>query len=143
MVGRVRRERVRRFAPDGVFEDLGEPEDWSVTHQKPALAHRGAGELSQALHCIDIGRTTGTVVGGTAPPPAPASHAARPSTTGGTHALCLGVPDEAIVVEAEAVNTGQNIGFSRELLAEAGIAVESVLLISKPYMQRRVGRVGD
>lgn len=43
------------------FEDLGEPEDWSVAHQKLALAHRGAGELSQALHCIDIARTTGAV----------------------------------------------------------------------------------
>lgn len=43
------------------FEDLGEPEDWSVVHQKLALAHRGAGDLTQALHHIDIARTTGTV----------------------------------------------------------------------------------
>lgn len=43
------------------FEDLGEPEDWSVAHQKLALAHRGAGDLKQALHYIDIARTTGTV----------------------------------------------------------------------------------
>ncbi|MFE2583754.1 helix-turn-helix domain-containing protein [Streptomyces sp. NPDC059378] len=43
------------------FEDLGEPEDWSVAHQKLALASRGAGELKQALHYIDIARTTGTV----------------------------------------------------------------------------------
>ncbi|MFH9672504.1 helix-turn-helix domain-containing protein [Streptomyces sp. NPDC017405] len=43
------------------FEDLGEPEDWSVAHQKLALAHRGAGDLTQALHHIDIARTTGTV----------------------------------------------------------------------------------
>ncbi|MDQ0941544.1 tetratricopeptide (TPR) repeat protein [Streptomyces sp. V1I1] len=41
------------------FEDLGEPEDWSVAHQKLALAHRGAGDLKQALHYIDIARTTG------------------------------------------------------------------------------------
>ncbi|MGV9497697.1 helix-turn-helix domain-containing protein [Streptomyces sp. NPDC003642] len=40
------------------FERLGEPEDWSVAHQKLALAHRGAGDLDQALHCIDIARTT-------------------------------------------------------------------------------------
>jgi tetratricopeptide (TPR) repeat protein len=44
-----------------LFEDLGEPEDWSVAHQKLALAHRGAGDLRQALHHIDIARTTGTV----------------------------------------------------------------------------------
>lgn len=43
------------------FEDLGEPEDWSVAHQKLALAHRGAGDLTQALHYIDVARTTGTV----------------------------------------------------------------------------------
>jgi tetratricopeptide (TPR) repeat protein len=43
------------------FEKLGEPEDWSVAHQKLALAHRGVGDLKQALHYIDIARTTGTV----------------------------------------------------------------------------------
>ncbi|KUN29221.1 hypothetical protein AQJ23_00020 [Streptomyces antibioticus] len=53
------------------------------------------------------------------------------------HALALGVPDEAILVEPKAGNTGQNITFSRELLAQAGIEAESLLLISKPYMERR------
>jgi uncharacterized SAM-binding protein YcdF (DUF218 family) len=53
------------------------------------------------------------------------------------HALSLGVPGEAILVEPNAANTGQNITFSRELLAEAGVQVESLLLISKPYMERR------
>ncbi|QTU47440.1 hypothetical protein F3K20_23805 [Streptomyces scabiei] len=43
------------------FEELGEPEDWSVAHQKLALAHRGAGDLKEALHHIAIARTTGTV----------------------------------------------------------------------------------
>ncbi|MEU6222533.1 YdcF family protein [Streptomyces sp. NPDC047042] len=53
------------------------------------------------------------------------------------HALSRGVPDEAILVEPKAANTGQNIVLSRALLAEAGVAVESLLLISKPYMERR------
>lgn len=53
------------------------------------------------------------------------------------HALGLGVPDEAILVEPRAANTGQNITFSRELLAQAGVEVGSLLLISKPYMERR------
>lgn len=53
------------------------------------------------------------------------------------HALSQGVPDDAILVEPKAANTGQNITFSRELLAEAGVEVESLLLISKPYMERR------
>ncbi|MFH8411443.1 hypothetical protein ACH4FX_42815 [Streptomyces sp. NPDC018019] len=42
------------------FEDLEEPDDWSVAHQKLALAHRGVGDLTQALHFIDIARRTGT-----------------------------------------------------------------------------------
>ena len=53
------------------------------------------------------------------------------------HALGLGVPDEAILVEPKAANTGQNVTLSRELLREAGVEVESLLLISKPYMERR------
>jgi transcriptional regulator with XRE-family HTH domain len=42
------------------FEDLAEPEDWSVAHQKIALAHRGAGDLSSALHFITVARGTAT-----------------------------------------------------------------------------------
>ncbi|MGW3953080.1 helix-turn-helix domain-containing protein [Streptomyces sp. NPDC004752] len=42
------------------FEDLTEPDDWSVAHQKLALARRGAGDLSQVLHFIDIARSSGT-----------------------------------------------------------------------------------
>lgn len=41
------------------FEDLEEAEDWSVAQQKLALAHRGAGELDQALHYIEIARDSG------------------------------------------------------------------------------------
>jgi uncharacterized SAM-binding protein YcdF (DUF218 family) len=53
------------------------------------------------------------------------------------HALALGVPDEAILLEPKASNTGENIAFSREKLAEAGVEARSLLLISKPYMERR------
>jgi uncharacterized SAM-binding protein YcdF (DUF218 family) len=53
------------------------------------------------------------------------------------HAMELGVPDSAVLVEPRAANTGQNIEFTRELLADHGVAVDSVLLISKPYMERR------
>lgn len=41
------------------FEDLTEPDDWSVAHQKLALARRGAGDLDQALRFIDVARTSG------------------------------------------------------------------------------------
>jgi uncharacterized SAM-binding protein YcdF (DUF218 family) len=53
------------------------------------------------------------------------------------HALAVGVPDTAILVEPDATNTEQNIVFSRRLLADAGIIVRSVILIAMPYMQRR------
>lgn len=53
------------------------------------------------------------------------------------HALSLGVPDSAILLETRARNTGENILFSREVLAAAGIAPASVLLVSMPYMERR------
>ncbi|HZF91945.1 YdcF family protein [Streptomyces sp.] len=53
------------------------------------------------------------------------------------HALELGVPDLAILVEPRARNTGENIRFSKAVIEEAGVDVSSVLLISKPYEERR------
>jgi uncharacterized SAM-binding protein YcdF (DUF218 family) len=53
------------------------------------------------------------------------------------HAIGLGVPESAIIIEPEATNTGQNIDYSRRALATAGIVVTSVMLISIPYMERR------
>jgi uncharacterized SAM-binding protein YcdF (DUF218 family) len=52
-------------------------------------------------------------------------------------AVELGVPDDAILVEPRARNTGENIRFSRALLEEQGVPVSSVLLVSKPYEERR------
>jgi len=53
------------------------------------------------------------------------------------HALELGVPDDAILVEPEARNTGDNITLTRALLDSRGVEVGSVVLISRPYQQRR------
>jgi uncharacterized SAM-binding protein YcdF (DUF218 family) len=52
-------------------------------------------------------------------------------------ALELGVPGSAVLVEPRARNTGENIRFSRELLEGTGVEVSSVLLVSKPYEERR------
>jgi uncharacterized SAM-binding protein YcdF (DUF218 family) len=52
-------------------------------------------------------------------------------------ALELGVPADDILVEPNARNTGENIRLSRALLEERGVDVSSVLLISKPYEERR------
>lgn len=53
------------------------------------------------------------------------------------HAIDLGVPAEAILLEPHATNTGQNITLARETLAAAGVHPTTVLLVSKPYMERR------
>ncbi|MEE1788948.1 YdcF family protein [Streptomyces sp. SP17BM10] len=52
-------------------------------------------------------------------------------------ALELGVPASAVMVEPRARNTGENIRYSRELLEQGGVDVSSVLLVSKPYEERR------
>ncbi|MFD9464853.1 YdcF family protein [Streptomyces sp. NPDC060027] len=52
-------------------------------------------------------------------------------------AIELGVPADAILVEPQARNTGENIRFSRALLEGRGVPVASVLLVSKPYEERR------
>ncbi|MFD7874658.1 YdcF family protein [Streptomyces sp. NPDC059766] len=52
-------------------------------------------------------------------------------------ALQLGVPESAILLEPRATNTVENIEFTKAVLVDAGIAVSSVLLVSKPYEERR------
>lgn len=53
------------------------------------------------------------------------------------HAVQLGVPREAILIEPRATNTGENIAFSRDLLTAAGRDISSVMLVAMPYMERR------
>lgn len=53
------------------------------------------------------------------------------------HVLELGVPESAVLVETQARNTGENIQLSRKVLADAGVEVSSVLLVTKPYEERR------
>ncbi|MET7940061.1 YdcF family protein [Streptomyces sp. NPDC005302] len=52
-------------------------------------------------------------------------------------AMELGMPADAILVEPRARNTAENIRFARALLEEHQITVSSVLLVSKPYEERR------
>ncbi|NYT94712.1 YdcF family protein [Salinispora sp. H7-4] len=53
------------------------------------------------------------------------------------YAVEQGVPAGAVLVEPRATNTAENLEFSRALLAERRIPVESVLIMSRPYQQRR------
>ena len=49
----------------------------------------------------------------------------------------LGVPRERILMESRATNTGENVDFSRALLAENGIHPKKAIAVQKPYMERR------
>jgi uncharacterized SAM-binding protein YcdF (DUF218 family) len=51
------------------------------------------------------------------------------------HAINLGVPADAILTEATATNTGENITATKALLADR--PVRRVTLVSRPYQQRR------
>ncbi len=48
-----------------------------------------------------------------------------------------GVPPEHILLETRAINTAENLRFSRELLAADGIHPRNILIAVKPFMQRR------
>jgi hypothetical protein len=52
-------------------------------------------------------------------------------------AIAKGVPESAIIIEARATNTGENVRYSRELLSAKGIAVRRAIVVQKPYMERR------
>ncbi|KAK3318756.1 DUF218 domain-containing protein [Apodospora peruviana] len=47
------------------------------------------------------------------------------------------IPAHAILVEPAATNTGENVRFTRALLASRGIFIKRFTLVQKPYMERR------
>ena len=49
----------------------------------------------------------------------------------------LNVPRESILVEPHSTNTGENIEFTKRLLAERGLDLQKFILVQKPYMERR------
>lgn len=53
-------------------------------------------------------------------------------------AMAKGVPAQAILIEAKATNTGENILFAREMLACQGIRPGKIIAVHKPYMTRRI-----
>lgn len=53
------------------------------------------------------------------------------------HAVERGIPDEAVLIEPRATNTGENFTYTRALLTGHGIVITSAVLISRPYQQRR------
>lgn len=52
-------------------------------------------------------------------------------------AIGLGVPTDKILIEDASTNTFDNIRFTKKLLAANGLEPKSVLIVTKPYMERR------
>ncbi|MCM3869675.1 MAG: YdcF family protein [Pyrinomonadaceae bacterium] len=52
-------------------------------------------------------------------------------------AVGLGVPKDKILIENQSSNTGENILFTRQLLAEKNLDPVRFILVQKPYMERR------
>jgi len=52
-------------------------------------------------------------------------------------ALDMGVPAEAIFIENQSTNTGENILFTQRLLEDKGLHPQMFIVVQKPYMERR------
>ena len=52
-------------------------------------------------------------------------------------AVKAGVSAEAIIIDNEATNTGENFSFTRKILKEKGYHFQNFILVQKPYMVRR------
>ncbi|MBP2404622.1 helix-turn-helix domain-containing protein [Streptomyces syringium] len=90
------------------FEDLGEPEDWSVAHQKLALAHLGTGDITRALHCIDIARQSSTA-------DTPMQRVRLDTAHGHILLSDRGTQDDGMSVLKQAARTADHYGLNHQL----------------------------
>jgi len=52
-------------------------------------------------------------------------------------AIKQGVPKKAILLEKRSTNTGENIQFTSKILQKKGITLKSIIVVQKPFMERR------
>ncbi|MEJ2764988.1 YdcF family protein [Photobacterium sp. MCCC 1A19761] len=52
-------------------------------------------------------------------------------------AVDMGVPEQCILIEPQSTNTGENIQFSRALLEAKGLDPQRIIVVQKPFMERR------
>jgi uncharacterized SAM-binding protein YcdF (DUF218 family) len=52
-------------------------------------------------------------------------------------AIGMGVPAEQVLTETRSTNTGENIRFTKQLLAARQLDPQSFIVVQKPYMERR------
>ncbi|PJF20453.1 MAG: hypothetical protein CUN56_16100, partial [Phototrophicales bacterium] len=59
-----------------------------------------------------------------------------------SRAIEQGVPQAKILIENQAMNTGENFTCTSQLLDALGLNFESFILVQKPFMERRVLATG-
>jgi uncharacterized SAM-binding protein YcdF (DUF218 family) len=52
-------------------------------------------------------------------------------------AIRMGVPGERVLIENRSTNTGENVLFTKRLLAERHLDPQTFIVVQKPYMERR------
>jgi uncharacterized SAM-binding protein YcdF (DUF218 family) len=52
-------------------------------------------------------------------------------------AVKMGVPEGRILIENQSTNTGENVRFTQQLLTARAINVTTLIVVQKPYMERR------
>jgi len=52
-------------------------------------------------------------------------------------AVGMGVPEDRILIENRSTNTGENVLFTKRLLAGKGLDPQTFIVVQKPYMERR------
>ena len=58
-------------------------------------------------------------------------------------AMSLGVPKDAIFIENQSQNTGENFQFTDDLIHEKGLEISTLLVITKPASERRIRATFD
>jgi tetratricopeptide (TPR) repeat protein len=96
------------------FEELEEPDDWSVAHQKLALAYRGDGDLGSALRYIEVALANRST-------DSPMQHVRL--DTPHAHILLSdkATSDSGLILLAQAANTSREFGMSHQLVSIEGI----------------------
>ncbi|MEA2617463.1 MAG: hypothetical protein QOE72_3246 [Chloroflexota bacterium] len=130
--------------PDPLHRDVSTLWEYHQMNQEPRPCSVGIGlgshDLGVATFCAELfhrGMFPVIVFSGANSPTTRASFPRGEAVHYREEAMRLSVPPRAILVEARSTNTEQNLRFSRQLLADHGIEAGSVLLVSKPYQQRR------
>ena len=53
-------------------------------------------------------------------------------------AISEGVPEDRIILENKSTNSAENLLFTPNVLAEAGVKAERIIAVHKPYMEKRL-----